>query len=101
MHCPEVVDNLPLARVNKAGDIRRKFDGAPEIDTVVDPLNRYPNRLQTPQNILNWFVKSGLVQVYSPPRVKNGKAEGSRQGAAAVEIGDSGGLKGVNPEVSH
>ena len=76
MHRPEVVDNLPLACVNKAGDIRRQFDYAPEIDTVVDPLNRYPNRLQTPQDILNWFVKSGLVQVYSPPRVKNGKGRG-------------------------
>ena len=73
MHRPEVVDNLPLACVNKAGDIRRQFDYAPEIDTVIDPLNGYANRLQTPQDILNWLVKSRLVQVYSPPRVKNGK----------------------------
>ena len=62
MHGPEVVDNLLLACVNKPRwDIRRQFDYAPEIDTVVDPLNRHANRLQTPQNILNWLVKSRLV----------------------------------------
>jgi hypothetical protein len=86
-----VVDNLPLARVNKAGDIRRKFDCAPEIDTVIDPLKRYPERLQTPQDILNWFVENGLVHAHSPPKGKNGKGRGGLDRDSGVLTGDCGG----------